>query len=140
MSIGKWLQRLIDKLRGKVKPEPEPVKPTLPTNPKTPPDIEGSISEQWSFNGKDYDNSWRIRWPSYFYDVHRIGRDSWCTVNGIRAEFRSYDTDHGAFRPSYTMPQSVVVALPATCILYSRNGVALAYFVTDSHNKRGRLP
>jgi hypothetical protein len=81
MSIGKWLQRLIDKLRGKVKPAPEPVTPVVPV-----------------------------------------------------------DTDHGAFRPSYTMPQSVVVALPATCILYSRNGVALAYFVTDSHNKRGRLP
>ncbi len=125
----------------KDKPEAvEPAKPELPTNPQTPPDLEGSISEQWSFSRKDYDNTWRVRWPTYFYTAHKVGQGSYCTVNGDRAEFRSYDKDHGAYRPSYTMPQSIPVALPATCILYDREGNALAWFITDSHNKRGRLP
>ena len=114
-------------------PVVEPAKPSLPTNPSTPPDLEGSISEQWSFAKKDYDQTWRVRWPS------SLPVGEYCTVNGVRADFRSFDTDHGARRPSYTMPQSVAVTYPATCILYDKDE-PVAWFVANSQNESGRLP
>ena len=109
---------------------------TLPTNPQTGPDLPGSRSEQWSLSRKDYDQTWRIRWPSTFA---YLGAGSYCTANGNRADFRSYDTDHGARRPSYTLPLSTPLSNPVRCILYAQDGQAVAWF-DGSVNASGRLP
>lgn len=126
-----------------LKPKPKPPVIVLPVNPATPEDIPGSKSEQWTFTTKDYDQSYRIRWPTTLSnEPYNLGAGSYVMVNGMRAEFRSYDGDGGAKRASYTMALSVVIpGRPITNIVYKADGVALAWFVTpDTLNRSGRLP
>ncbi len=123
-------------------PATDPSLETLPSNPSVPPTPEGSSAELWYFGYKDYDNTFRIRWPTYFAVSLGVGEGSYTLVNGERARFRSFDTDHGAKRPSYTMPgPSGRLNGTVTCVLYSHSGVALAWFrTTAGATTQGRLP
>jgi len=110
----------------------------LPDNPDTPPDLPGSISEQWSFKRKDYDGTYRIAWPSSLRAL--VDDQSYCTVNGQRATWRGVDADNGANRPKYTIDfDAVEIDGPAECILYDLHGTALAWFV-GSVGQSGELP
>lgn len=114
---------------------------TLPTNPSVPPNPEGTSAELWTFTFKTYDGTFRIRWPSYFANSLGVGEGSYTLVNGENARFRSFDTDHGANRPSYTMPGPASrLSGTVTCVLFSRQGVALAWFQTPAGGGGGRLP
>ena len=99
----------------------------LPKNPSIP-GYGTSASQRWHFLYKDYDHTWRIRWPTYFADKLGNPKESWCTVNGERAPFRSFDTDNGE-RASYTLPgPRRRLSGPVICILYSSDGKALGWF------------
>lgn len=147
-----FVRRILEALLGKIfnskKTKPETTNPQadtevqeqLPVNPTIAPDPPVGRGERWDFVRKDYDGTWRIRWPSTLAREHGIGPGSWCTVNGARAEFRSFDTDHGARRPSYRMPMTVLVHFPARCILYTKEGKAIAWFEAPAANTSGRLP
>jgi len=119
-----------------------PAQPALPVNPAIAPDPAEGRGERWDFGRKAYDSTWRIRFPSTLgRPPHNVGAGSWCTVNaGARAEFRSFDLDHGAKRPSYTMPLSTSVAFPATVILHDASGKPVAWFRADAADTNGRLP
>ena len=143
-----WIQKIIDWFKKAkpelppITPEPEPDEDTdnaLPKNPATGPDVPNSISEHWSFGAKEHDQTWRVRWPSYFAR-QGIGSSSYCTVNGFKAHFRSYDVDHGSKRPSYTMPLSIGLVAPITCILYDNSGVAIGWFKCNGLSGKDRLP
>lgn len=126
-------------------PESLPAPPPsadLPTNPQIPASTPGSNDQLWYFSYKTHDNTFRIRWPTYFYTVHRVGPGSYTLVNGLRANFRSYDTDYGAMRPSYSLP-GPFSRLPSTviCVLYTSGGQALAWFSTKTSGiNQGTLP
>ncbi len=115
----------------------------LPSNPAVPRSTGASRDQEWYFAYKSYDNTFRIRWPTYFYTVHRVGEGSYTLVNGQRARFRSYWRDGGptAIRPSYTIPgpQSRFSG-QVLCVLYSASGEPLAWFVTPAGGGRGHLP
>lgn len=116
----------------------------LPENPKLEV-REGSSRELWMFAYKDYDNTFRIRWPSHFANSLGVGPGSYNLINGERAEFRSFDTDHGSNRASYSLPgpfRRIGEGVEMTCVLYSAEGVALAWFKTYSTNGsvQGPLP
>lgn len=99
----------------------------LPKNPEIP-GYGTSARQRWHFIYKDYDHSWRIRWPTYFADKLGDPAASWCTVNGERAPFRNFDTDHGK-RASYRLPgPRRRLSGPVICILYSSDGKALGWF------------
>ena len=151
-----WLKKLIEffkrlrDIRDEIKDKPvtprppdkpqPPANETLPENPSTPADLPNSISEHWTIGPKAYDSTWRIRWPTTFAkSPFNLGPGSFCTCNGNRAEFRSYDTDNQSKRPSYTMPLSVTLQAPVTCILYDKTGVAVGWFKSGTSGK-GRLP
>jgi len=140
-----WLKKLLG-IGGSDPKPPEPVDPpappapTLPTNPAIAPDPAEGRGERWDLARKDYDQTWRVRWPSTLAREHGVGPGSWCEVNGARAQFRSFDTDSGAKRPSYTMPLATPITFPATAILYKPDGTALAYFIAPGPNTNGRLP
>jgi len=86
----------------------------LPKNPSIP-GYGTSASQRWHFLYKDYDHTWRIRWPTYFADKLGNPKESWCTVNGERA--------------SYTLPgPRRRLSGPVICILYSSDGKALGWF------------
>lgn len=129
-------------IRDWITPDPKPVPPanTLPINPDVGPDLPNSISEHWSLARKEHDQTWRIRWPSYFARTLNLGSGSYCLANGNRAEFRSFDGDNGSKRPSYTMPLSIALVEPATCILYDASGKAAGWFKAERINASGRLP
>lgn len=138
-NIAKPGSRQSFKLSGAVIEPPESPSNQLPQNPKTPNDLPGSISEQWSFSKKDYDKSYRIRFPTMF--AKTVGTGSYSMVNGNKATFRSYDTDNGSKRPSYTISSSIKLTGPITCILYSKESKALAWFSTpDTGTRSGKLP
>ena len=107
------------------------------TNPAVP-DGPGRVQE-WYWARKDYDGSFRVRWPTYFADV--AGNGSYTMINEHRAEFRGYWTDQPeARRPSYTMP---IRDLPSEvlCVLYSSEDKPLAWFRTATVGAhRGTLP
>jgi hypothetical protein len=114
----------------------------LPTNPTIPANPSGSSAQLWYFGYKSYDNTFRIRWPTYFATALGVGKGSYTMVAGQKAGFRSYDTDNGAKRPSYTIdgPKSRFSGT-VTCILYSSHGQALAWFKANSQaTTQGRLP
>ena len=123
-------------------PDPPPVvvDNDLPVNPDTGADLPNSISEQWSFGTKEYDQTWRIRFPSHFANKMGIGPGSYCMANDNRAEFRSFDADNGSKRPSYTMSLSIKLNAPVTCILYDKDGKAVGWFKCEGLSGRGRLP
>ena len=115
--------------------------PALPVNPPIAPDPAEGRGERWDLGRKTYDQTWRVRWPSTLAREHGAGGPgSYCTVNGVRAEFRSWDVDHGARRPSYTMPLSTPVAFPALAILHRADGTAIAWFKATGPDQNGRLP
>jgi len=138
-AIVDWLNR--DDFSDETEPNPNPDE-GLPANPYCGPDLPGTISQHWSFLKKDGDKTWRIRWPTYFSGTIDIWTQerTYTTVNGHMAEFRSFDTDNGARRPSYTMPQSIKVEFPATCILFDEDAKPIAWFKADRHGISGRLP
>jgi hypothetical protein len=110
----------------------------LPKNPA----LDGSSSRQvWSFGYKEFDHTFRIRWPSYFATDLGVGPGSYTTVNGERAEFRNYDTDNGGRRASYTMPgpssRLGPVGTEITCVLHSSDGTALGWFKTGAPGGEG---
>ena len=106
----------------------------LPTNPVCP---ENGMAEMWTFLKKDYDQSWRVRFPTFF--ANSCGHASYCVVGGIRFNFRSYDTDGGARRPSYQYPQ-VKLQFPVLCVLHDDSGAAVAWFKASGADSSGRLP
>ncbi len=113
----------------------------LPSNPPVPATRAGTHDQNWYFAYKSYDNTFRIRWPTYFYTAHRLGQGSYTLANGQRAAFRSYDTDGGAMRPSYTIPgPSSRFSGEVLCLLYNARGELLAWFVTPASGGHGRLP
>lgn len=150
----RWLQKILDfiaRIRelfdgpGKDPDAPTPTPPPddgpLPENPATPPDLPGSISEHWTIGPKEYDSTWRIRWPTTFArSPFNLGHGSYCTCNGARAQFRSYDTDNQSKRPSYTMPLSVPLQAPVTCILFDSAGNAVGWFKAEATRDKGHLP
>jgi hypothetical protein len=110
---------------------------SLPNNP----DVSGRC-QQWYFGYKSYDNSYRIRWSNYFATDLGLGPGSYCTVNGEVATFRSYDTDNGCKRPSYTTrgPSSRFNG-EVTCILYTPSGQAVGWFKANGDaTTQGMLP
>lgn len=105
----------------------------LPENPTL--DVrDGDAKQMWSFGYKRYDSTFRVRWPTYFATDLGIGPGSYNMINNERAEFRSFDYDDGAQRPSYTMPGPSYrlgdTSTELTCVLYSSDGQALAWFKT----------
>ena len=114
----------------------------LPTNPSVPSNPSGTSRQLWYFGYKDYDRTFRVRWPTYFSTTMGIGSGSYTMIDGQRAKFRSYDTDHGAKRPSYTIsgPKSRFSG-DVICILYTSSGTPVAWFRTDAGaTRQGRLP
>lgn len=115
----------------------------LPVNPPVPGNPSGTRMQLWYFAYKSYDNTFRIRWPTYFYTEYGVGPGSYTLVDGQRAEFRNHWTDDGvSTRPSYTIrgPQSRFSG-EVLCILYDRRGNALAWFTTRAPGTtQGRLP
>ena len=97
---------------------------TLPDNPSIPPAPPNTNNQSFEIMHKEYDSSWRIRWPSAFAEF--AGPGSYTMLDGLhRAEFRSWDTDNGANRPSYTMPYSAWNgAGEVLAILYDKNEIA----------------
>ena len=101
----------------------EPAAPALPVNPPIPPAPEGSHAQSFEIMRKEYDASWRVRWPSAFAPM--VGEGSYTMLDGIyRADFRSWDTDNGSRRPSYTMPYGAWDGRgEVLAILYDKFGV-----------------
>jgi len=113
------------------------------------PQIGASSGQSWSFGYKEYDQTFRIRWPSYFATDLGVGPGSYCLVNGEVARFRSYDTDEGSKRPSYTLPgpsdRFGAAGTELTIVLHSAGGEPLAWFKTRVQGEgagmiSGRLP
>ena len=132
------IQEWIDKLRGKEPDEPEPTNPSIPPSPSNAPRMQ-----QWYFTYKSYDNTFRVRWPTYFYTEHNVGQGSYTMINGNRAVFRNHWVDDGrSTRPSYTLPGPASrLSGRVTCVLHDKNGNALAWFQTSaSGTTSGRLP
>lgn len=130
-SITRFFSRLWKKLFGR---DDKP-KTQLPMNPVLP---DSGTREQWSFLVKDYDNSFRVRWPTHF--ATECGAKSYCTVDGVVFPFRSYDTDNGAKRPSYQHDQYPLAA-SVTCVLFTDYGKAVGWFRASApFNVSGRLP
>ncbi len=130
---------------GSPAPAPTPAPPPsgdLPTNPQIPASTPGSNDQLWYFSFKTHDNTYRIRWPTYFYTVYRLGSGSYTLCNGLRANFRSYDTDNGAMRPSYSLPGPASrLSGRVICVLYAADGTALAWFATNATGiNQGTLP
>ncbi len=127
---------------------PKPVGPVLPVNPAVPENPEGTSAELFYWGPKAHQKpaNWRIRWPSHFARALGVGPGSWSVVwpaagEARRAEFRSFDTDHGARRPSYTMPLEPVPEAPVRVVLHGSDGRALGWFgVEDLKRRQGRLP
>lgn len=120
--------------------EPPSAPEGLPVNLPVPDNPSGTRKELWSFAKKTYDSTYRIRWPSYFANFMGIGKGSYTMVNGHKAAFRSFDTDAGAKRPSYTMPVRDLGS-PVLCVLHDSQGAAIAWFQTpDAGTRNGRLP
>jgi len=150
-SILDWLRRIFGGGSAPnpppVPPSPEPTPapeppPSLPTNPALPPNTAGTNDQRWYFGWKDHDGTFRMRWPTYFWTKHAVGAGSYVLVNELRAEFRSYDTDGGAKRPSYSLPgpRSRVTG-EVLCVLVSKDGERLAWFRTRSDaTTQGDLP
>ncbi len=106
----------------------------LPTNPK--------VSGSWYFGYKSYDGTYRIRWPTYFATSMGFGPGSYTLVNGQKATFRSYDTDNGQKRPSYTIsgPSSRFNG-QALCVLVSASDQPVAWFTCNADaTTSGSLP
>jgi len=116
----------------------EPAGSELPVNPPIPANPEGSYAQSFEIMHKEYDNSWRVRWPSAFAPF--AGPGSYTMLDGTyRAEFRSWDTDHGANRPSYTMPYGAWDGRgEVMAILYDAGGVARGW-VRWTAGKRGEI-
>ncbi len=117
-------------------------KDNLPANPVID-NPSGRSAQMWYFGYKDYDRTFRIRWPTYFTTARGVGPGSYTLVNGERAEFRSYDTDRGAQRASYTIagPENRFTG-EVLCVLYSADGQALGWFRTvhGAADNQGSLP
>lgn len=114
----------------------------LPANPAVPANPSGSSAQLWYFGYKSYDNTFRIRFPTYFATALGVGPGSYTLVNGQNARFRGFDTDHRARRPSYTIPgpKSRFSGI-VTCILYSAEAKALGWFTAPAHSTtQGSLP
>ncbi len=114
----------------------------LPNNPSIPANPSGTSRQLWYFGYKSYDNTFRIRWPTHFATSMGVGPGSYTMVDGQRASFRSFDTDYGAKRPSYTIrgPKNRFRG-DVLCILYSEDGRALGWFVANADvTSQGRLP
>jgi hypothetical protein len=117
----------------------QPAAESLPVNPPIPDNPAGTSAQLYYFNFKSYDNTFRIRWPSYFATDLGVGPGSYVMVNDQRAEFRSFDKDSGAQRPSYTMPgPESRLSAPYRCILHAADGRVIAWFETPVY-KQGRL-
>jgi hypothetical protein len=115
----------------------------LPNNPSVPANPSGTSRQLWYFGYKSYDNTYRIRWPTYFATQLNMGPGSYTTVNGERAPFRSYDTDNNSKRPSYTIPaaRGTRFSGEVLCILYTQNNEPVAWFKTSASGvTQGRLP
>jgi hypothetical protein len=109
----------------------------LPDNPP----VSGR-GQSWYFGYKSYDNTFRIRWPTYFATALGVGPGSYTLVEGQQADFRGYDTDNGSKRPSYTIrgPSSRFSGV-VTCVLYSAGGEALGWFQANAEaTTQGTLP
>lgn len=111
-------------------------------NPDIPPS-SGGREQEWYWAWKEYDGTFRIRWPSYFHNEHQVGDGSYTTINGERADFRGIWRDDGVSqRPSYTIPgprsrfEGIVLVQ-----LYAANDKLLAWFRIDAGStQRGYLP
>ena len=127
---------IVSKTYGQIADTPDaPPTPVLPVNPDTPENLPNSSSEMWYFGAKP-DGTFRIRWPTSL----PVTEDSFCTVNGVRAKFRSWDKDHGARRASYTVAQFQIQGT-VTNVLFNGAGVGVAWFSTeDTATRQGRLP
>jgi hypothetical protein len=115
----------------------------LPNNPSVPANPSGTSRQLWYFGYKSYDNTYRIRWPTYFATELNIGPGSYTTVNGERARFRSFDTDNNSNRPSYTIPAQRGTRFrgEVLCILYNKNDQPIAWFRTSASGRsQGSLP
>lgn len=114
----------------------------LPRNPSVPASRDNSSAQDWYFHYKSSDNTFRIRWPTYFYTEYDIGPGSYTLVDGEVAEFRSYDTDRGGHRPSYTIPgPRTRFEGEVLCVLVAPSGERLAWFVAPAEGRSaGRLP
>lgn len=115
-------------------------KSSLPTNPDIGPDKPNSISEHFTLSRKSYDNTYRIRWPSFFATGVGIGAGSYCMVGEHKARFRSYDTDNESKRPSYTLPLDIELKPPFMCVLHDERGKAIAWYDVTIIPEKGRLP
>lgn len=114
----------------------------LPTNPQ----LADSAAEKWTFVYKEWDHTFRIRWPTHFYREYGIGPGSYNIIRSDalaedqRAEFRSYDIDSGR-RTSYTAPgpssRLGPAGTPITVILYLSDGTAVGWFSTTIEGVRG---
>lgn len=100
----------------------QPGFPALPKNPPTPPSMAGTRSEECDLLSKP-DGTIRVRWPTSLAfppvsitekSVTEIYESSGGTVT---CTFRSWDTDNGAKRASYTAPFRNL-AFPVTCVLF----------------------
>ena len=111
----------------------------LPTNPVTGDDLPNSLSESWRISRKDYDGTYRVRVPTTLWKMG-IGEGSYVMVNDVRAKFRGFDTDNGARSPKYTLLQSEAPNPPVTCVVYSKDGKAVAWFKNDYLAGNGHLP
>ncbi len=114
----------------------------LPTNPQIPESTPGTYDQHYYFSYKAHDNTFRIRWPTFFYTAYGVGKGSYTVVNGYQATFRSYDTDGGAMRPSYSLPgPSSRLSGRVTCILVAADGTPLGWFSCSATGINiGRLP
>lgn len=114
----------------------------LPSNPSVPANPSGTSRQLWYFGYKSYDNTFRIRWPTYFATDLGVGPGSFNLVDGQRAEFRSFDTDNNSKRPSYTIPgPKSRFSGSVICILFSAGGTPLAWFEANAGaTTQGSLP
>lgn len=117
-------------------------KPDLPGYSDLPDNPPGAAGQRWYFGYKSYDNSFRIRWPTYFAAALGVGPGSYTLVDGQLASFRSYDTDGGARRPSYTIPgPSSRFKGTVICILHTADGRAVGWFQANAGaTSQGTLP
>jgi hypothetical protein len=131
---------LIDKYKDKIPtPTPTPTPDSGFKNPTIPPNPQGRV-QLFSLTYKEYDDTWRPRWPTYFATDLNIGPGSFTLINGVRLEFRSFDVDEGAKRPSYTVSGKNVVTFPAKCKLYNSDGVKVGEITVSGPVTESRLP
>lgn len=127
-----WIKKLWKVLAGmfsKPKPEPKPAQkqPTF-VNPVI--ESDGSMHEKFSCKPKQYDNTYRLAWPSYFANVLGVGAGSFCYADAHRAIYRGQDTDNGANRPKYTL--ALDIQLPSPCLfeLFTADGAKVGEIIT----------